>query len=35
VKKILGIVAAAAGVLAIRKRRQGQQSADVWKQATR
>ncbi|HEY2042567.1 MAG TPA: DLW-39 family protein [Jatrophihabitans sp.] len=34
-KKLLALAAAAAGVIALAKRKKGQSSADVWKQATR
>jgi hypothetical protein len=34
-KKLLAIVVAGAGVLAVIKRKKGQASSDVWKQATR
>ncbi|MCW2542049.1 MAG: hypothetical protein JWN95_3774 [Frankiales bacterium] len=34
-KKLLAIAAAAVGVAAVIKRKKGQESTDVWRQATR
>jgi hypothetical protein len=34
-KKLLAVAAAAAGLIALAKRKKGQSSSDVWQQATR